>query len=297
MQSALSIVQSVRKRINSPVPTSLFGSSDPDELQLLELLYSVCEELRQAKCWTVQKKLHEFDTEADRSQYPLPPDYYAPLTGTFYNQDTNEPFSGPSSDAAFALFVEGDSPALREFTWRPFGPNESLAANTAQGQFEVNPVPSSAVNCRFEYLSRNLFQPPFWTISTAYSSGDVVSSNGRIYTCDTNGTSSSDPADAPSGTDDNQADGTTQWDHRAAAYETILADTDLCIFDADLVKLGLRAKLYEEQGGAYQEAMAEFKAKIDAAQARFKGSYVGRMFGRGRGRRPIYHIPDRSWSI
>lgn len=55
-----------------------------------------------------------------------------------------------------------------------------------------------------------------WVASTAYVIGNQVIANGNIYTCDTNGTSAGSGT-GPSGTGNNIADGTTQWDYVSAA--------------------------------------------------------------------------------
>ena len=55
-----------------------------------------------------------------------------------------------------------------------------------------------------------------WAQSTAYTIGDQVIADGKVYTCDTNGTSHSSGS-GPSGTGSNISDGSTQWDYAGAA--------------------------------------------------------------------------------
>ena len=50
-----------------------------------------------------------------------------------------------------------------------------------------------------------------WKASTAYEVGDKVQNGGKIYVCDTDGTSAG--SGGPSGTGANISDGTTQWDY------------------------------------------------------------------------------------
>jgi hypothetical protein len=289
MQTALSIVQSVRKRMNLPYPTTLVSVTDPDELQITEILYAVCEDLRQAKCWIQQKRNYSFPTVNGVSTYQLPKDYYSPLLGSGWNTDESNPIM-LGTDAEFSYKLHGDDPSTYNFTYRLFGYDQN--PNSAGGQFEVNPTPSSAVNLTFAYLSRNLFLPKHWQPSTAYTSGTYVNANGNIYLCDTNGTSSTT---APTGQTANIVDGSTRWDYVSEPYETIVADTDLCIFDADLVKLGLRAKWLEENGGVFENALYEYESKISKAQARMRGSYIGKI--RGTSDSPRYHVPSKGWSI
>jgi len=49
--------------------------------------------------------------------------------------------------------------------------------------------------------------------STAYAVGDLVTSDGKVYRCAVAGLSSSSTADAPSGEDPGQVDGSVTWDY------------------------------------------------------------------------------------
>ena len=287
----LADIQSFCYRINIPAPSALFNSTDPGTLQLIHIFYAVCEELRQAKCWPQQKRTHTFETSSGRTKYPLPEDFYACTQSTQWNEDQDRSLNGPISDADFTYRLYGISDTGSDYSWRMFGPD--LNPNTSGGQFQINPTPgATAETITFEYLSRNLFLPKNWLPSTAYTSGVYVNANGNIYLCDTNGTSSTTP---PSATTANITDGTTRWDYVSTPYETILADTDINLFDSDLVKLGIRAKWFEEKGEDQNPAFAEFEAKIAQAQARFHGSHVGSMIRRGT--RPSYSVPYRNWSL
>jgi hypothetical protein len=67
--------------------------------------------------------------------------------------------------------------------------------------------------------------PPAWTTNKLYRVGNSVQADGKIYECDTEGTSASSGS-GPSGTGSNIADGTTRWDH----VKTALANA--CTVDA-----------------------------------------------------------------
>lgn len=291
--SVLSDIQSFCYRINIPAPTALVSSTDPGTLQLIHLYMAVCEELRQGKCWPQQKRTHTFETTSGRTKYPLPPDFYAPLQDTLWNEDENSRLVGPVSDADFTYNLYGITNSGTDFSWRIFGPDSNVSTSTSGGQFQINPTPdSTAQTITFEYLTKSLFVPKSWLPSTVYAIGDIVSANGNNYLCDTNGTSSSTP---PSGTGSNIADGTTQWDYISTPFIVLLNDTDNSLFDSDLVKLGLRAKFFEEKGEDFNPAFAEFEAKISQAQARWHGSHIGSMIRKGS--RPSYTVPYRNWSL
>lgn len=243
--TALSIIQAVRKRLNIPNITTLVGLTDPDELQMLDLLYSVCEELRQARCWTQLKRKHTFTTVDGQTNYQAPADFYSPLPLTWWNTDETQRLNGPESDSDFGERIYGAEPANINFSFRMFGHGGDPTDSTT-GIIELSPTPSSAIDCAFEYISRTFILPSTYAFP-------------------------------------------------ASPKETVTADTDLVVFDDDLVKLGLKARWLEEAGGDWQGTYAEFKSRIDKAANRHKGSYLG-SFSRRRGG-PNLKIPYKSWDI
>jgi hypothetical protein len=63
-----------------------------------------------------------------------------------------------------------------------------------------------------------------WAASTAYVIGDVVlNDDGKIYTCDTNGTS--DTSGGPTGAGANIVDGTTRWDYTTTIKKLAFSST------------------------------------------------------------------------
>jgi len=290
MGTALDCVKSFLYRENIPVPAGISFESptDPATLQLLHILYAVCEELRQAKVWPVQKRKYSFDLEASRSQYPLPQDFYSPLLMTHYDQDNVELLQGPLLDFEMGYRLYGlDNAGFKGY--RIFGPD--FNPNTGKGQFEINPTDSTGGRTiSFEYISKNLFLPKHWAATTVYTSGMYVNVSGNIYLSDTNGTSGSTP---PSTQAANITDGTTRWDYVATPYETIIDDNDINLFDDDVVKLGLRAKYFEGKGEVWESAQAEFNRRIERAVNRYNGSYVGSYIQPNE--ETISRLPGGSW--
>lgn len=267
-KTALNIVESVFKRMNIPYLTSLVSQTDPAYLEQIEWLYQTCEELRRKGPFRQQITTHDFATVASTNTYPLPGDFQEAIPLSFYNENTNWKLIGPFPDSLFLEFKEGVASIPSEYIWRIKGFDENT--NSASGrQIEVFPTPSAAETLSFDYITGHLFIPPGWAPSTLYTSGDYVNLNGRIYLCDTNGTSGST---GPTGTDDNQSDGTTQWDHYDSPYETIQDDSDTCIFDADIVKLGVRARfLQEREKPSADAAFAEYYESWDSMRFRWEG--------------------------
>lgn len=289
MRTVLEIAQAYCYRSNLPAPSALFTSTDPSELQLLHLIYEVCEELREKAGWAQTKKVHTFDLETSKTFYQLPKDFYAPVLDTQWQTDTQRRMVGPVSDGAFTrLKYRSIQPG--DLTYRIWGPD--MNPNSSGGQFEVRPVPvASGDSMAFEYYSRNLFLPKHWVASTAYTSGVYVNNNGYNYLCDTNGTSSTT---GPSGTDANITDGSTRWDYYGDAYETIKADTDLCMYDDNLVILGLKYKWKDAKGEDFTQAQADFYKGIEIARGRLSAPVIGSFAGDGE---PDirYSVPETDW--
>lgn len=291
IKTALSIIQSMCYRENTPAPATIASGLTTDRLQLLNLLYATCEDLRQSRAFPVAKRLYEFSTTSGTSKYKLPKDYYGALLGTAWNQSENNVLVGPVSDAEFTYRLYGQATSSLNYIYRITSWDSN--PNTEGGQIELTPTPSSTQTLSIEYITRHFILPANWAPSTAYSLTDEVNVNGNIYVCSSAGTSSAD--DPPSGTSTGITDGTAEWDYDNEPYEAVVNDTDLVLYDADLVKLGLRAKWLEAHGGDYVGPAQEFKTKIDQAASRMKGSRVGDMGAESFG--PLYHVPDRNWSF
>lgn len=168
MKTALSIIQEFCYRSGViTAPTALAGSTDPQVLKLMYCLKAACEKLREAKCWTCQKRTYSFDTEDARSKYPLPLDFYAPVLRTHFNQNSRLRLTGPISDSAMNYVVYGAGDSATEFSYRIFGPDVD---RVAAGQMELTPTPASVQTLSFDYLTRNLFIPADWdsTSRTVY---------------------------------------------------------------------------------------------------------------------------------
>lgn len=80
----------------------------------------------------------------------------------------------------------------------------------------------------------------------------------------------------------------------ASGSETIAADTDLCIFDDDIMVKGVEWRFRESKGQQYQEQKAEHDKMVDSAVARWQATYRG-SFGGNEWDGPRYSVPNGSW--
>lgn len=91
-----------------------------------------------------------------------------------------------------------------------------------------------------------------WSASTAYEIGDVVvNDDGKVYTCDTDGTSAS--SGGPTGIGANIADGTTRWDYttttKVLAFSTTSGDAGRGIFHSFITSAGYFLAYCDEENG------------------------------------------------
>jgi hypothetical protein len=220
----------------SAIPSSIVANAS-DANQMRAFILDESRYLRSQKFFPQCKRLYTFTLENNRTLYPLPQDFYCPINNTLWDDTNQWPLWGPLSDQEFRelqVLQYGSAPA---YAFRIIGPDGN--PETIGGQFEIFPTPvtGSLSTLSFQYISKGLFQPKYWQPSTAYTSGTYVSSSGNVYLCDTNGTSGTTPI---SGTTANIVDGTTRWDYQIAPYESIVATTDMSIFDDDVMISGIK---------------------------------------------------------
>jgi hypothetical protein len=77
--------------------------------------------------------------------------------------------------------------------------------------------------------------------------------------------------------------------------ETIAADTDVCLFDDDIVLKGVEWRYRESKGQQYATQKAEHDAMVSSAVARWQPTYRGSFSLMPQG--GTYTIPDGGWSF
>lgn len=270
-------------------PSTLASTTDSQQLKLKAILADVARELRRDMQFPAQKRTHEFTTIASTDSYQLPEDFFGLLFETAWDKDQQWPLEGPLSDSVFSSRKYRETGAIVS-QFRMFGFDRN--PNSAGGQFKVYPTPGDAYDFAFDYITASLFLPPNWLPSTTYVSGQYVNANGNIYLCDTNGTSGTT---APAGQGVNISDGTTQWDYVSAPYETVRTNDDLCLFDDELMVLGVRVGYLRGTGKDISKEFADYEDAKKAAKHRYYGNRRGSFGSKRTG--PQYTIPVRGWSI
>lgn len=105
-----------------------------------------------------------------------------------------------------------------------------------------------------------------WANYTEYSEGDLVTNASKRYRCIESGRSGSL---GPNWTQTVLADGSIDWEHITTPYEAIVTDSDLCLFDDELLIAGLRSKYPNARGQDNMQILAEYEALKLAASSRW----------------------------
>jgi len=272
--NVLALVSAFCYEVNLPAPTTLIGTiTSPADLQILNLLYSVSRDLRQDRPWPQQKAFHTFTCQAGRTKYPLPQNFYAASLGTQYDTGRRWELSGPISDTEFAYRTYGIYTSQNRIAYRIFGPDSN--PNTAGGQFNISPAPVGGEILTYEYLTSNLFFPKNWEPSeSGITTISFRNANGNIYDCSaiTTGITGTTP---PSHTSGGAVDGGVTWQFLSTPYETITANSDISLWDDDIIILGLIARWYQMKGLDHASIASEYASKFDSAKNRFNGSFRG----------------------
>ena len=296
MTTVLELVNFACSELAIPQVATLIGVTDQPTLRLKASLISAARELRSTKVFPQQKKTYPFTTVTDQSSYPLPEDFYSQLLKTQFNVSTQRELL-QISDAEMVNRLYGIVITTGDICYRIFG-SSSNPNYTIGGQFEINPTPSftdpsDAEDLYFEYITKNLFRPPYWQPSHAYTANQYVSSGQYFYKAN-NSDSSTTVDNAPIEPDDYDDSGLL-WLYQPQAYESPLSDDDLCLFDDDPMILGVIYKYLRSSGQDYSLELEQFNTARDSAAARYTTPSLG-SFSR-RGFRPRYTVPYGNWSI
>jgi hypothetical protein len=163
----LTICQDAAKEIGVPSPTSVVGSSDTTNVQLLAAANRVGKDLVTGYDWEVLIKEEEHTTLAAESQgamTTIATDFMRISNDTMWNRTTDRKYYGPLNNSQWQRLKASVSSGITNY-FRIRG-----------GVLLVNPAPPSGEKIFFEYIGKN------WVI-TAGSSANAVA-----YAADANTT-------------------------------------------------------------------------------------------------------------
>lgn len=308
MATVKELIQSFCYRMNLPAPSAFVGVSSPNEQQLLSIFQSVGDSLRNRPFdWPQLKRGYTFLTVTNQVRYRLPGDFYRLCDNTQWDTTNNLSLYGPMSDSRQTerqYSVEG---ITTRKSYRIIGPTGHLFSTSpfsqrSAGDFEIDPAGANNTDVLFlQYISCNWIWPRDWVASTAYSLGDVRSVDRYIYICTSAGTSSTTrPSTSTVATD--ITDGTVTWRVYNEPYlcnpaNTKLNDSDLCLFDDDIMIDGMRWAYKQAKGQDFQQLRADWEDSIKGANARFEGIVRGNMATGYDGDEDWPLMPEGGWSV
>ncbi len=264
------IVKQVAIDVGLEEPTgTITTSTDKDIKQILQFSLGIGRELRNKYYWPQLKKEGTITTSNGVNQYALPGDYWQMISGTQWDQTNSFRMKGPLSDSEWTTFQHGIVSSTSRKRFRVSG------ANTDSGRFFIDPTPSAAETLSFEYLRKQWIFPVAWVTSTGYTSGDIVSANGNLYSAGSTATSG---ATRPSGTT-TSSDGTITWTYVPTqlygdSNQRWQADTDFPLLDDDLIIMGVVWKYLKRKGFDYQEEKAIYEKECRDRLTRLEGAPI-----------------------
>ena len=264
--NVLEIIQAAQYELALTAPAAVAAATDSPTLHLKNRFYAAGREARGRRKWPQLKRTHTITTVNNQNSYQLPEDYWGAIPLTQWNQTNLWEFEGGLSDPAFNAELYG-LVGLGVFDkYRIFGPDQNPASNS--GQFKVYPTPgSTAETLSFDYISKSWLLPRNWVASTVFAAGAYCNASGNIYQTTAGGTSGTT---VPSHTSGTATDGgITDWAYISAPYETIVADTDICLFSDDLMIAGIKKHSSYNKGQQFQLYAAQFETALKQEFARW----------------------------
>lgn len=305
MATIKELLQAFCYRINQPAPTSFVGVASPTEQQYLELFRFVGDNLRNRPYqWPQLKRGYTFTTQTGVTRYQLPGDFYRILESNQWDVTNQWPIRGPISDYNYTVRDFAVVSLQTRKAFRLIGPTQYLFSTSPYSQrsastFEIDPAGQNNTDELFlGYVSCNWIWPRDWVASTGYTAGDLRSCNGYVGRAGTTATSGTTRPTSTS-----TSDGTITWaDYRepyaCAASNSVLNDSDLCLFDDDLMIEGMRWAYKRAKGQSYEQERNDWEQQLKSTFARFNGPIrinAGDEFGDYPGDWP--NIPAGSWSV
>lgn len=255
------------------------GVTSPAERQYISLFQAIGDNLRNRPyAWPQLKRPYTFTTVTNQSRYELPGDFYRLLESNQYDTTNGWPMIGPITDAAMTarqnLAVVN---ITSSHSYRLIGPSGYLFSTSpysqrSAGSFEIDPPGSNDTDQLFlGYISCNWIWPRDWVASTGYTTGDIRSGNGNIYRATTTGTSG---ATRPSHTSGTASDGGVSWivyrePFLCTPANGALNDSDLCLFDQDLMVDGMVWAYKRAKGQEYLQLKQDWENQVKSAYARY----------------------------
>lgn len=130
-----------------------------------------------------------------------------------------------------------------------------------------------------------------WAAETSFSSGTYCVTSSRYYKnvtpANTLTGSQVSAKKAPTWTAAGaEVDNAVTWNYVPATYDTLITDLDLCLFDDDLMVLGLKTRYLQAHRMDFEDFLAEYERLKGRAKARYNPNVIISLSGGGYSRYP-----------
>lgn len=266
--TALTVAQTVAARLQLASPATLVGSTEANAQLIKAMIEATCRDIAEAHPWPELQKEYTFTLATSTANYVLPSDFDRQMFETLWNRTNKWPLIGPIDPVEWQQYKSGIVATMPRQRFRVKG--------WQTNQFYIDPTPTASENGQtvaLEYISRSTIVPKTWVTLTSWTGYQYCSYNGNIY--DRGGTGAATTgATPPTHTSGTVSDGSINWTYTNAAFETIIADTDLFVLDEDLVTDGTVWRFKRERGLDYQELKLEYEQSLEIAKTRLSGAGV-----------------------
>lgn len=275
-------------------------------MQYLSLFKMIGDNLRNRPyMWPQLKRGYTFTTTTNERRYQLPGDFYRILDSSQWDTTNHWPMRGPISDYQYAVREFAVVSLQTRKAFRLIGPVNYLYSTSpysqrSRGWFEIDPAGENNTDELFlGYLSCNWIWPRDWVASTAYTAGNIRSGVGYMYRASNSATSGSTRPDWTTGSD---TDGAVTWAVYTEPYEvnstnTNLNDSDLCLFDDDLMIEGMRWAYFRAKKQDYEQERSDWEQMVKSAYARFNGPVRVSMCEQIDDYFEWPNVPSGSWNV
>lgn len=280
MSSIKEICQLFCFRQNLTPPSTFVGVTSPAERQYLQIFRAIGDMLRNRPYqWPQLKRGYTFTVTSGQTKYQLPGDFYRLLDTSQWDVTNQWPLKGPLSDLAFNLRAYAAVSLQSRKAYHIIGPTNYLIQTSpwsarSAGWFEIDPAPDNSTDQLYiGYLSCNWIQPKDWVSGTVYAAGSLVSGVGYVYHTAAGGTAG---ATRPNHASGSASDGAVTWavynePHQVTEENTKLSDSDICLFDDDIMIDGMCWYYLKLKGLDFQQSRADWEQQVKSAAARQKG--------------------------
>lgn len=117
-----------------------------------------------------------------------------------------------------------------------------------------------------------------WAAQTSFATGAVVLVSTVYYLCTVGGITGST---GPTWTATTVPDGAITWEFQQAPYEALVTDSDLCLFDDEMMTKNLKWRFMAARGLTYGEVKAEYEQMKESAFGRWNTGQVLSLAGSG----------------